>query len=267
MIHPVGGRSAPHGVDIWRLDLDGHLVEGPLRVLDRRELDRSRRLTRQLDQRRYVSSHLQLRQVLASYLDVDPAAVAFDRSCERCGDPLHGRPRVAGQPGPHFSLSRSGGRGIVAVSESAQIGADIELVDQDLSLTQVARMALAADEMTSLLPPTPADARDVPGGEIRAFELAVLERWALKEACTKAIGTGLATDFSSLRMQQDPGPCSDDGAGWWRATPAGGAPSQEWRDMRGWARAENGSVVAIGGPFLRGPLRWFDTELARSGLA
>ncbi len=51
------------------------------------------------------------------------------RACRTCGSDRHGQPRVVGPPDatPVFvSLARSGGRAVVAVTDVADIGVDVE---------------------------------------------------------------------------------------------------------------------------------------------
>jgi 4'-phosphopantetheinyl transferase len=77
--------------------------------------------------------------------DVDPAAlvrlvgevagstegVSIVRACRGCGSDRHGKPQVvvpAGSPAVHLSLSRSGGRAVVAVTDAGPVGVDLEHV-------------------------------------------------------------------------------------------------------------------------------------------
>lgn len=77
--------------------------------------------------------------------DVDPAAlvrlvgeltgstegVSIVRACRGCGSDRHGKRQVvvpAGSPAVHLSLSRSGGRAVVAVTDAGPVGVDLEHV-------------------------------------------------------------------------------------------------------------------------------------------
>ncbi len=242
------GTRGLRGVDVWLLALDDPVTVDPRAVLDARELGRGERLMTGSLRQRYVSSHVQLRLVLAGYLDVEPGAVPIDRTCRRCGDQGHGRPRLALHPELHFSLSRSHGRAVLAVSGRTAIGADIELIDEKVDVRKVAELALAPSEIG---------------------QGAVWERWAMKEACTKASGAGLATSFSSIELRAVPFPGTG-GAGceesWWEATQTID-DSPEWLDMRACVRSHEGAVVALAGPSMAGPVRWIDADLVESGTA
>ena len=235
-------RAGLPGVDAWLLHLDGPMPADPRAVLDARELGRAERLVEGLRRRRYAAAHIRARTLLSGYLDVDPHDLQIDRTCRRCGDHEHGRPRLAGHPELQFSLSHSRDRGVLAVAEGAAIGADIELIDEEVDVDAVARMALAPSEVG---------------------QGAVWERWAMKEACTKSTGAGLATSFASIELRTAPMPGTEDTTskeGWWEATRIeDDAP--EWLDMRACVRRHEGAVVALGGPSMAGPVRWMDAGL------
>ncbi len=236
-------RAASQGLDVWLLDLDAPMATDPRAVLDARELGRAERLVVGTRRLRYVSSHVQVRTVLSGYLDIEPSDVPIDRTCRRCGDHEHGRPRLAEHPALHFSLSRSRDRAVLAVSEGAAVGADIELIDEDVDVDAVARMALAPSEVG---------------------RGAVWERWAMKEACTKATGAGLATSFSSIELRTAPMPVSEVVTceeRWWEASRTIDDDAPEWLDMRACVRRLEGAVVALGGPSMAGPVRWMDAGL------
>jgi 4'-phosphopantetheinyl transferase len=53
------------------------------------------------------------------------------RACRACGSDQHGKPQVVvprGRPAAHLSLSRSGGRAVVALTDIGPIGVDLERV-------------------------------------------------------------------------------------------------------------------------------------------
>lgn len=55
--------------------------------------------------------------------------VRIVRACRSCGSDQHGKPQVvvpAGSPAVHVSLSRSGGRAVVAVTDAGAVGVDLE---------------------------------------------------------------------------------------------------------------------------------------------
>lgn len=160
-------------VDVWLLldDLDR------IDLLAADELERMRRLRRDEDRRRFVARRAGLRQVLAAYLDIDPRAVVVVRSCQRCGDAEHGRPRLPGAVDLSFSTASRPGLAVVAVTEAAMsVGVDIErVVDADLDALR--RTVLTAGEMEAVADGSSTD---------------VVRLWCRKEAVLKAEGVGLA---------------------------------------------------------------------------
>ena len=89
--------------------------------------------------------------------------VRIVRACRSCGSDRHGKPQVvvpAGSPGVHLSLSRSGGRAVVAVTDAGPVGVDVE--------------------------------------RVRAEEPDDLVAWVRAESLVKATGHGLTTDPATL---------------------------------------------------------------------
>ncbi|MET0821150.1 MAG: hypothetical protein ABWY58_09295 [Aeromicrobium sp.] len=62
--------------------------------------------------------------------------VRIVRACRSCGSDRHGKPQVVvppGSPAVHLSLSRSGGRAVVAVTDAGPVGVDLERVHAETS--------------------------------------------------------------------------------------------------------------------------------------
>jgi hypothetical protein len=136
-----------------------------------------------------------VRELLGAELGVAPGDVEITRECRRCGDPSHGKPRLAGGASPSFSVSHSGDLAIVALSRDACVGVDVELVRPRLHLDRLAARVLTPAELAGW--------RAVP--EAMRLER-FLERWTAKEALLKASGIGLATPLAHVAL---PAP------GWW----------------------------------------------------
>jgi 4'-phosphopantetheinyl transferase len=125
--------------------------------------------------------------VLSDALGVDPAGLRYERSCEHCGHPTHGRPRLAGpEPALDFSLSHSGAAVVVAVGPGP-LGVDVE----DLTRRPVA--AGVVERVTTT------DERDaLPAAGVPGRHRAVLELWTRKEAVGKALGLGVTLAFGGF---------------------------------------------------------------------
>jgi 4'-phosphopantetheinyl transferase len=146
-------------------------------VLGDDERHRMRRLRRADDRRRFAARRAGLRQVLAAYLDQDPGDVVIFRSCRRCGDAGHGRPRLYDGAEISFNTASRAGLAVVAVGDAAMsVGVDVERV-ADVDPAALRATALSAGELEDLAGGSPA---------------AAARLWCRKEAVLKAQGVGLA---------------------------------------------------------------------------
>ncbi|MEV8034403.1 4'-phosphopantetheinyl transferase superfamily protein [Streptomyces sp. NPDC086182] len=179
-IRPAG----PCEVAVWTLWIPDHaaVAADSAWTLGAEETERAARFQDPAARERYVTSHVGLRVLLGGYLGMAPQDVGFLR--ERCGMPdcerPHGRPVIAGPPGPHFSLSHAEDAALYAIATSP-VGADIEsagLVGDGLER--------AGGRFH------PAERRAVAALSPALRERALLGCWVRKEAYLKGIGTGLA---------------------------------------------------------------------------
>ena len=137
-LHEQPNRRSKSGeLDVWLLELDH--TDTTSTDLDTDELRRSESFLRDVDRIRFLSRRSALRIILAGYLEIPPSDLVFDRRCSTCGDPVHGKPRIAGAT-IEFSSSSSGPYGFVAVSRMSDVGADIEIM---MSLEVADEAALA----------------------------------------------------------------------------------------------------------------------------
>jgi len=95
-----------------------------LGLLSPAERDRLAGLRREIDQDRSAVGTVLLRLLVAARLGIEPAAVAVERSCPDCDRP-HGKPTVPGT-GLYVSVSHSGERVAVAITEAGPVGVDVE---------------------------------------------------------------------------------------------------------------------------------------------
>jgi 4'-phosphopantetheinyl transferase len=181
----------PHAeVDVWVLELDGGPSADAGAILDSSERERAARFAVAEARRRFELRRTKLRRVLAGYLGIGPAEVVIDRTCLRCGDPTHGKPRLPGGS-LEFSTAATGDLAVVAVASGVTLGVDVEAVG-------AVDAALAGRLPDSLLTE----------GERKALAERVLTAetlWLRKEALSKAIGTGLVADVATLDTQDATG--------------------------------------------------------------
>lgn len=181
----TGIGTTPVQVDLWVIDLAAVRPEPAVASADERE--RAARLADEPRRRRYLARVSARRAILARYVGVDPRDLEFNRRCRRCGDPDHGRPRLAGvMPAPSFSCSSSDAIGLLAVSSDTIVGVDVERVRGDLDPSVLLAAGLTAPS----------------SGEPAADRLAAYRTWVEHEAVLKGIGAGLAGTLTAAEQQE-----------------------------------------------------------------
>ena len=168
--------------DVWVLR---HTLESPAvearraGVLSDAELTRFNRLADPSQRVRRITARAGLRHILASHLGTQPANIAITTG-------EHAKPRVEGVA---FNCSHARSLSLVAIA-GEELGVDVEPVAAAVGIAAIrARFMNDADE--ALISATPA-------GEM---PIAMLRLWVIKEACLKALGTGLTLDPRALRLR------------------------------------------------------------------
>ena len=165
-------------------------------LLSPAQRERAGRFRRAMDRDRMIAAWALARTLLGDLLGEDPADVAVERHCGRCGSREHGKPRLAdASAGVHFSLAHSGDHVVVAVSSAGPVGIDVEQLRPTTDYRRLSRTTLTADE---------AAAFRAAGGRPLDF----LRMWVRKEAVTKAVGTGVATPFDSFAVASSAKPAA-----------------------------------------------------------
>lgn len=144
------------------------------------ELARAGRFHFERHKRRFLAARCALREALAEAAGRAPAALRFVEG-------PFGKPWLDGLPGLHFNLSHSEDEALLAIGRDGELGADIEVPRTMSDAQALARMNYTAEECAVLaaLPPAERDA-------------GFLRLWTRKEACLKAIGTGLSVHPSGF---------------------------------------------------------------------
>jgi 4'-phosphopantetheinyl transferase len=174
--------EVPHrlgaGVTLWRVDLPED-VAVPTCLVGTQERERAARLRDPVERLRFTASYAVLRSVLSALGGGPDSRIEFVRD-ER------GKPRVPGN-GLRFSLSRSDGVVLIGVSESRDIGVDVERAREVPHVEALARNHLS-----------PAEYEVWRHGGAAAKSLRFLRGWTRKEACVKAAGIGLAVPLAHV---------------------------------------------------------------------
>lgn len=159
---------------------------GLRRLLSATEARRYHAYRRSADQRRFLTGRALAKTVLAARLGVSIAEIEFDAGCPDCSK-QHGPPRLPGS-GLEFSLSHSGERVGLAVTDGAPVGLDVE------SRTRRADDALLAYALNE----TELAALDGLDDAERAAEF--FTYWTRKEAIMKATGRGLRIPLRGITL-------------------------------------------------------------------
>ena len=137
---------------------------------------RAARFVHAADRRDYTVAHALLRLALSLYSPTNPAAWRFET------EPL-GKPKLA--PGHDlsslvFNLSHTRGYVACAVARAGELGVDIESINEQIEVRDIARLNFSPVEIAQLDSCT---ARDI--------HHRFVEFWTLKEAFVKATGKGI----------------------------------------------------------------------------
>lgn len=170
----TGSRAGRGEIAVWRIDLDGsHALDAP--PADPAERERAARFAFERDRVRYLRCRRALRLLLAARHGAAPESLRFATG-------PHGKPCLPAARGG-FNTSHAEGFALVALSEEADVGVDVELVRDRGDIHDLARGVFDGAERARL-------ARTPPAGAIRDF----LAGWTRKEAVLKAHGAGLTIE-------------------------------------------------------------------------
>jgi 4'-phosphopantetheinyl transferase len=136
------------------------------------DLERAERMVPQRNADRFLACRSALYRVLGEALGREPEAVALRRGA-------FGKPELI-DGAPHFNVSRSGAAALIGLCETMAIGVDIESIRAIGEADAIAREHFSSTELAKW---------ERAGSETRDHRF--LECWTRKEACLKALGTGL----------------------------------------------------------------------------
>jgi 4'-phosphopantetheinyl transferase len=159
-------------------------------ILAEDEIDRANRFHFHKDRQRFVAGRGLLRMILSSYVGVASGEILFTYGSR--GKP--GLQRQVGRPAIQFNLAHSHGTAIYAVTQDRSVGVDIESIQADFPVEDVARNFFSVAELAALqaLPHT---------SRTEAF----FKCWTRKEAFVKALGDGLSCPLRDFDVSLMPG--------------------------------------------------------------
>ncbi len=179
---------APPSFELWLLPLAAEDACADAGLLDDQERARAARFVFERDRRRFVAAHAGLRRLLGQRTGQAPQALRFELGA-------YGKPRLRGAARCAFNLSHSGDLALVALAGDGEIGVDLECVKPLRDADALVRQCLSERERLQFHAMPESD-RD----------LAFLRAWTRKEACLKALGTGLQIEPTAVETGLDPTP-------------------------------------------------------------
>jgi 4'-phosphopantetheinyl transferase len=175
----------PGAVHIWQFPLPSttSALNALPSLLSHDERDRAARFVFEKDRARFIACRATLRQLLGRYTGTPPEAILFDYAPQ-------GKPSLASDPSWQFNVSHSRDLAAIAITRDHPLGIDLELVDPDFPVLEVAPTILTPGEQLALtaLPTTTQPAH--------FFQL-----WTLKESLVKALGAGLSLDPREIHLR------------------------------------------------------------------
>ena len=183
----------PNEVHIWKVDLKNIVPhQDSSRILSTDELDRAARMIDPLRRGRFLSARFALRNILSLYKHLPPEAIEFSYGKYR-------KPFVEQRTlncSISFNISHSSDLMLVALSNSCQVGIDLEKEHSLTTKDWIIRQYFSQKDSYFF--------RNLPAEDrLSAFLLL----WTLKEAHSKAIGSGFAEapslDFSEKDHHSD----------------------------------------------------------------
>jgi 4'-phosphopantetheinyl transferase len=169
---------ASFGARFWRVDLTGEPDAAAIASLSADEHARAARYIFEEHRRRFQIAHGALRALLAMETGLPAGSLEFVTN-------PHGKPALAGRPECFFNMSHSDSAALVVIAHDlpagSELGVDLEELRTMRDVTALAAMNFTRAEQAEL-------EAAPPGVRDRVF----LSGWTRKEACLKALGSGLS---------------------------------------------------------------------------
>ena len=188
---PVSVSPQAGEIHVWRVDLDqpADVVERFRSTLEDDEVHRADRFHFERDRRAFTISRGFLRHVLGRYLTTRPEALRFAYG-------PYGKPALNGEhkhSSLRFNMSHSRGVGLVAVTDTKELGVDVEYIRPDFASEDIARRFFSSREVSAF---------NALSSELRVA--AFFRCWTRKEAYIKAIGLGLSQPLDGFDVTLAP---------------------------------------------------------------
>lgn len=156
-------------------------------LLSEDEIERAQRFHFQKDKNEYVCCRGFLRETLGSYLGISPGEIIFDYG-------KNGKPELVNSSVVNklkFNLSHSKEYAMLAVTDSNEIGVDIELIKSIPEMLDIA-YELYTENENDLLKNASDESQNI-----------FFRFWTRKEAIIKAVGKGLSAPLKMIDVSSD----------------------------------------------------------------
>jgi 4'-phosphopantetheinyl transferase len=156
-------------------------------LLCKDELEQMNRLRMLPDKKRFIIARASLRSILSKYLNLPPLDICFDKND-------YDKPILtsAAQRNIHFNISHSGNHVVLAVTEIAPVGIDIEHMERTIEQLEIAKRFFHKSEYEYL--------QHCPAHKLNKDFFHI---WTCKEAVIKALGYGLTYGLDTFSVQPD----------------------------------------------------------------
>jgi 4'-phosphopantetheinyl transferase len=158
-------------------------------TLSDKEMERACRFRFEKDRIRFITTRGILRALLAGYLNMDAGKVSFVYG-------PYGKPELSAEAYSipiHFNLSHSHGLALFAFALNCDIGVDIEFMQRDIAIDDIAGRFFSPNEKAAL--------DKLPSNMKKKGFFAC---WARKEALLKATGKGLSFGLERVEVSVHP---------------------------------------------------------------
>jgi 4'-phosphopantetheinyl transferase len=176
----VQALPSPGDCLLWLIELTHEPSASNWAACSAEEQSRAQQFRFEQHARRYRAAHAAMRQIMAHQLGVNTHAL-------RWAVGPHDKPHLLDHPGWHFNLSHSGDWALLGMSHTSPIGVDIECRKAMRDMAGIVQHQFTATEQVAYLQTA---------GEAQTDWF--YRAWSRKEACLKALGSGLSVPSTSF---------------------------------------------------------------------
>lgn len=173
-------------IHVWRINLAPSKSRMAIyeQTLSLDEQERAARFRKVKDRERFILARGSLRAILSHYLETAPQQLRFVYGEQ-------GKPalEIGLHKGLHFNMAHSESLALLAVARDCEVGIDVEAMQTDFDVESIARLYF-----------TPQESAVICAAPVNKKHEIFFTCWSLKEAYSKACGSGLSESFGQLEL-------------------------------------------------------------------